>query len=76
MDDVVALENEMPAHKQGFDSLSGLRSELLDRPHLPNEEDTSIIATMVADLNEGMITVTLTRPAQPIFANRITPSCT
>ena len=54
VDGVVALEEGIPAHEQVSDSLSSLRSELFNRPHLPNEEDTSIIATMITDLNEGI----------------------
>lgn len=64
MDDVVALNEGTPAHEQAFDSLSSFRSELFDRPHLPNEEDTSIITTMVANLNEGVMTRT-THPPSP-----------
>jgi len=45
--------------EQAFDSLSSLRSELFNRPHLPNEEDMSIITTMVADLNEGVLFASL-----------------
>jgi len=54
VDDVAALE-ELSVHEvyeEAFDSLSNLRSELFKRPHLPNEEDTSIITSMIADLNE------------------------
>jgi hypothetical protein len=70
MDNVVALEEGMPAREQAFDSLSSLRSELLNRPHLPNEEDTSIITSMVADLNEGVMTAPLTQLARLIFAKQ------
>jgi hypothetical protein len=77
VDDVAALE-ELSVHEvyeEAFDSLSNLRSELFKRPHLPNEEDTSIITSMIADLNEGVITVTLTHPTRLIFANRNPASC-
>ncbi len=59
-DDIVAFNKGTPTHEQAFDSLFSLRIELLDRPHLPNEEDTSIITTMIADLNEGAMTAPLT----------------
>ena len=59
MDDVVASKRGISANEQASDSLSSLRSELLDCPHLPNEEDTSIITTMIADLNEGAMTALL-----------------
>ena len=60
VDDIVAFKNRVPAHEQAFDSLPSLRSELFNCPHLPNEEDTSIITAMVADLNEGAMTAPLT----------------
>ena len=60
VDNVVAFKNGLPAHEQAFDSLPSLRSELFNRPHLPNEEDTSIITAMVGDLNEGAMIVPLT----------------
>jgi hypothetical protein len=65
VDDVKALEEEeeIPTHEELFDSLSGLRSEFLNRTHLQNEEDTSIITAMVQNLNEGMAIVTLIRIA-------------
>lgn len=78
VNDVVALEEGIPAHEQVFDSLSGLRSELFNKPHLPNEEDTSIIVNMITDLNEGITTKTLTlaHPARLIFTSRNSASCT
>jgi hypothetical protein len=63
-----------PMDEQAFDSLSIFRSELFNRPHLPNEEDTSIITTMVTDLNEGVMTRTA-HPTQLTFANRGLAPC-
>ena len=60
MDSVVAFKNGVPDREQAFDSLPSLRSELFNHPHLTNEEDTSIITTMVAYLNEGAMIVPLT----------------
>ena len=73
--DAVVTPEEVPMHEKAFDGLSSLRSELFSRPHLPNEEDTSIITTMIANLNEGMITLTLTHPARLILTSRNSTSC-
>jgi len=76
MVDGAALEEGMPAHEWVFDNLTSLRSELLNRPHLPNEEDTSIITAMVADLNEGVMTPTTHPNSSTDIASRGSASCT